>query len=385
MSIRGALRAVRRGILPAALILIPLVAPLFVIAALRSTPAKPRDDMKVHITRDLPIEEFARFAPRKLFAVGLHLQELRSISLSERSYQAQFLYWGRNYFHRSRNDRSQLPEDELRVVNQGRSFSASKHVVRSVEGEGSSPSPFVAYVSYAASGPLYGDFPLHRYPFDSHTLEIVIEPRSLLAEDFLLSVDPNSTLSGAIDPGEWSIKSFTATSEVRTAQSDFSDPALVRKGTVWTSVPRVTFRVEIRRNLLPLLTKVLFPLSALMVIVYCSFFIPLMEVANRRGIAILALLSVTALHVGRSGDLRAVPYLTALDQFFLIAYAGLLLVMLEPVITGRILSRFTEEERKAPDVQLRHPWLRFGLPALRIVFPLWLAGGWYWIALRAGI
>jgi hypothetical protein len=122
-----------------------------------------------------------------------------------------------------------------------------------------------------------------------------------------------------------------------------------------------------------------------MVIVYCGFFIPITDTGGRRGIAILALLSLTALHVGQTSKIRLVSYLTAMDQFFLIAFAAMILVILEPTITGRILARLPKEQREAPDVDRHHPWLRFGLPILRVIFPVWLAGGWYWIALRAGM
>lgn len=89
----------------------------------------------------------------------------------------------------------------------------------------------------------------------------------------ILSVDPNSTLAGSVDLGEWDIRSFSASSEIHMAKSDFSDPALVQKGTLWNLVPRVVFEVTIRRQLLSHLLKELLPLLVILMVGYSNFFV----------------------------------------------------------------------------------------------------------------
>lgn len=63
-----------------------------------------------------------------------------------------------------------------------------------------------------------------------------------------------------------------------------------------------------------------------------------------------------------------------------VAFSLMVMVTIEPLITQRLLPPEKKGEEPPPK---RHPWIRIGLPALRILYPLILGAGWYGVALRA--
>lgn len=308
----------------------------------------------------------------------MYLHNLSDIQVWDRTFQGQFTYWAKNYFDKSKNDRSQLGDDSFQVVNKN-DLQTELQSKRFVE-KGASISPFVSYVSYKAGGTLKNDFYLSAYPFDTHKLEIVVEPTHATAEEMLLSIDPNSSIGNNISLGEWKIKSFQAKSEIFTTKSDFSDPSLIGRGSLWTYVPRVTFEIEIERHIFSNLIKILLPLLIILTMAYMNLFIDPASYEVKAEVCVTSFLSIAALHWVAAGEQSGVSYLTAMDQFFLVSYALILLLTMESVLSNALSSAAEQESNRT---RRPHPWFRMGTPIIRFLYPLILIGGWYWIALQA--
>lgn len=389
-------RAVARGALLSAAILVPCLLPTFAVVYWGDHgEAKARaEDVKVVVRRDAVEKDFPRFSPRKVFHVGLHVEDVSKIDVAGRSFSGRFVFWARNFFDNAANDRSLVDPSEFRIVNRA-DLETEVRAVRPVVDPSAAGAPaqdkagepaaadgerLVAHVSYEASGELRSEFDLRRYPFDRQVIQVVVEPRSHTSESMILGVDPASALSHDVDFGEWELVSFEATSLQRVAQSDYSDPALIDRGRLWNSVPRVVFSVTLKRMLLAHLLKELLPLLVIMLMAYGNFFIGPTQIDTRASVAITGLLAVTALHWTSRADLPGVSYLMAADQFYLIAYALMLIVTLDAIVCLRVSP---PDGQELPEGHARHPWLRFGGPALRVLFPLVLAVGWLAVALRA--
>lgn len=368
------LMAIGRALLFSSAIILPLMAPLFLILIYGQTEEPKTQDFQVEVTRDALEEDFSRLAPRKLYQIGIHIDDLAHIEVDEQLFESRFVYWAKNVFDRSVNDRSEISEDTFRVVN-ANELQTSQKAVRHIRDS----QKFVAYVSHESSGTLKNDFYLSKYPFDTHTLRFIFEPKDLTAEEILLGIDPHSTLTANTSLGSWNVKAFRAYSEVHVAKSDFSDPSTIGKGSLWTSVPRVVFEVVVERQILSHLLKEILPLLLLMVMVYLIFYVRVTDFETRIEMSSLAFLTVTALHWAASDELANVSYLTAMDQFFLVSYGLVLLLLIEAIVLQTIIP---EDESKLKQA-LTHGWFRFGIPALRIIYPLFLAASWYWIALSA--
>lgn len=357
-------KRISRNFLYAAIILIPPMLPFFIFAFYNDRQELTTNETAVVITRDALEKDYNRFTPRKIFHVGMYIQDLANVQVADRTFQGRFVFWTKNFYDKSANDRADLKAgiklvnaDELNIENRG-------------EGSGQ-------YASYEASGTLKNEFYLPDYPFDTHKLLFIFEPRDMTAEEIFLVADPNSSITSGVSIGDWEIKSFEARSEIATAKNDFSDPSLIKKGALWTSVPRVVFEVEIQRKMFSHLIKELLPLLIILLMAFTNLFIDPDEFGSKLQVAFTSFLSVAALH-WVAGEQTGVSYLTAMDKFFLVAFSLVLLICVEA-----LLSREFSDSSNGKSEKLHPRWFRYGVPAIRIVYLIVLVVTWYWIAFTA--
>jgi len=379
----GLLRIARvfpKPFLYASFIIIPLLLPFFAIIFSESPKEKKVSDFPVVCDRESSETAFTRFYPRKLFSIGIFLDDISNISFVNRSFEGKFIFWAKNFFERSLNDRSQIGKDPFSIVN-AHDLELKKRAISYVQVSiGSPPStemadPFISYLSYSAKGELSQEFRLRHYPFDEHKLDIIIEPTYQTAEDMMLWVDPNSLVAGNIDLGEFTITSFRSYAGLYTKRSDFSDPVLVEKGAIWNISPRVTFSVIIKRNPLSVLLKTMLPLLILLLMAYSNFFVDPRLFDAKNAMAVTGFLAAAALHWTSGGELGNMGYLTAIDELFLFSYALFFLVAIESVVSYNQAANKMEDEKK---LHTRFPYF---LLILKVVYPLFLAGGWYFVIL----
>lgn len=355
-----------RGLVYGAILIIPPLLPFFLFSFYDASPGKLENDLHAEITRDALEKDFPTYAPQKIFKIGMYINDLSNVQVADRSFGSRFVFWTKNFYDKSTNDRAKLAEGAIRLVN-------ADEISSELRGERSAH-----YASYESSGTLKNEFYLPDYPFDTHKLRFIFEPRDMTAEDIILTADENSSLSSNVSLGEWEIKSFQARSEVATAQSDFSDPSLIEKGSLWRFVPRVIFEVEIQRKIFSHLIKELLPLLIIMLMAYTNLFVEPDEFDSKIEVAFTAFLSVAALHWVATADQVGGSYLTAMDQFFLVGFSLVMLLSVEALVSRELAEEQDEVEKKV------YPrWFKIVIPALKIVYPLLLVGGWYWIAWQA--
>lgn len=364
------------GLMYSMILIIPSLIP-FVIVSFYDTEAVIRDgDYRVEITRDSLDKDFPKFTPRKILQVGMYISDLYDLSLADRSVGASLTYWTKNYFDKSKNDRSKIGDDSVKFVNSAllRVNQRAKRFVK-----GSDPKDgFVSYISYDGRGVFENDYFLENYPFDKHKLSFVFESKEGSAEDVLLTADPNSSLSSGNSLGEWTVKSFKGYSEVNPAMSDFSDPDNINSGALWTYVPSVVFEVEVERNLLSHFLKSLLPLFITLLMAYTNLYVRPSDFDSRSKAAFTSFLTIAALHWAASGMETGVSYLTAMDQFFLSGYALVFFLIIESVFSRALCDEKHEEENLET-----HPWFVYGMQIIRVLYPIALVGSWYLIIVNA--
>ncbi|MBC8434174.1 MAG: hypothetical protein H8D96_19880 [Desulfobacterales bacterium] len=369
------------------LVIVPLLLPFFAIIFSQGLKDKEHTDFTVVSNWESEKTAFTRFYPRKLFSVGIYIDDISGINFADRSFDSKFVFWAKNFFERSANDRSQLGKDPFNIINAADldiRWRAASYVKNDPDSDNSRnlDDPFVSYISYNVKGKLAQEFYLEHYPFDEHKLKIILEPAYQTAEDMMLWVDPNSLVAGHIDLGEFKITSFTGRSTLHTKRSDFSDPVLITKGAIWNISPRVTFSVNIKRNPFSVLIKTIVPLLILLLMAYSNFFVDPQLFDAKNAMAVTGFLAAAALHWTSGGELGNIGYLTAIDEFFLFSYALFFLVAIESVVSyNRFqsasradISHLNEEKRVSGKTS-------FFLPLLKILFPVFLASSWYFVIL----
>ena len=374
-------------LLYASFIIIPLLLPFFAIIFSESPKKNEVNDFPVVCDKESSETSFTRFYPRKLFSVGIFIEDISNISFANRSFESKFIFWAKNFFERSLNDRSQIGKDPFSIIN-AHDLEVQRRAVSYVQiPVGPHPSaerddPFIYYLSYFAKGELSQEFRLRHYPFDEHKLDIIVEPTYQTAEDMMLWVDPNSLVAGNIDLGEFRITSFKSHAGLYTKRSDFSDPVLVEKGAIWNISPRVTFSVIIKRNPLSVLLKTMLPLLILLLMAYSNFFVDPQLFDAKNAMAVTGFLAAAALHWTSGGDLGGMGYLTAIDELFLFSYALFFLVAIESVVSyNQARKKIGGEAFKRKNGNMMYPKSSYFLLILKVVYPLFLAGGWYFVIL----
>ena len=191
--------------------------------------------------------------------------------------------------------------------------------------------------NYRIFASLTADPDLRRFPFDNHTLSIIIEPKSLNEKQLIISVDQSQTgiAPAARMPG-WE---FTGSNAYATNQSYVTD-----------EVPysRAVFDYGIARDTASTLLKFFLPISLIIVVSLASL---LMKVSSRLGLNASMFLAAVLIHWRIADAIPLVAYATFLDMFMIITYATLVMVL----VSGILILMYNEaknSERVAAVYQL---------------------------------
>jgi hypothetical protein len=164
----------------------------------------------------------------------------------------------------------------------------------------------------------------HRFPFDRHTLQIVVEPRVKDTRGIAMVIDENSTGldSLASIPG-WKFGAGHAYVVNYTYEGE--------------EIPysRVTFSQEITRDWLSTFLKFFLPIMLIVIVSLSSL---LMKVTSRLGLNASMFLAAVLIHWRIADVMPMVEYATFLDYFMIITYAILVMVL----ISGILINRYNE-------------------------------------------
>ena len=188
---------------------------------------------------------------------------------------------------------------------------------------------------------------LVRYPFDTHILPIVVEPKVLTEKDLVLAVDQNSTgLDEESNLPGWSLTGMSSLITNRTYEI----------GEIPYS--RAIFSYGIERDTASTILKFFLPISLIVLVSLASL---LMRVTSRLGLNGSMFLAAVLIHWRIADDIPLVAYATFLDYFMIITYATLVMVL----ISG-ILVLMYSEKKDTGRIEFVNRWSIRIIPALSI-------------------
>lgn len=189
---------------------------------------------------------------------------------------------------------------------------------------------------------------LHDFPFDSHELRLAFVVANMGETRVELLPGEVAGVSEQLSIPDWSIED---------GGLDLT-PATVMEGI--PPVPCASLVLRARRDLSYYLTKVIFPLSVIVMISWTVFWVPPPQIAVQFGFAATSLLNVIAYRFALATQLPRVPYSTRMDTFLTGAFVLVALALVEVVVTGQLLYKERADAAHKVDV------------ACRITFPVML-------------
>jgi len=201
------------------------------------------------------------------------------------------------------------------------------------------------YVSYRTVAFFHFDADFHRYPFDTQTLPIILEHETRGSDELILVDDVESYGASSVEPGRWglgddvSLPEFTATGTSRRVsnhpyKTHFGDLSLVASGSAaFFDCSRMTLAIEIRRNCMPYLIKIMIPLIICLLLPYLVFFIAACNLEVASGLTVTSLLACVAIQLTVVPGLPDVGYIVTSDKLFYLAYLLSMLAMAQTVWT----------------------------------------------------
>ena len=188
---------------------------------------------------------------------------------------------------------------------------------------------------------------LRYFPFDSHNLSIIIEPKTLPEDQMLLMIDQDDTGldEGADIPG-WS---FTISSSAVTNRS-------YTAGEVPYS--RAVFSHGISRDSTSTILKFFLPITLIIIVSLASL---LMKVSSRLGLNASMFLAAVLIHWRVAASIPLVAYATFVDIFMIITYATLVMVL----VSGIMIMKYNEANDTARVNQISWWSLRI-IPAVSL-------------------
>lgn len=227
-------------------------------------------------------------------------------------------------------------------------FEVMNGVMDSVEPAASEKTASTTSSNHRVRATLRDNFLLHNYPFDRQVLRVVIEHRSMQAQELAFLPDreygdtQRNLLSQAIEPkltiSDWVISDVRQGTYEHRYPSDFGSLTKAGEG---VSYSRYLFEIELRRVVLPYVIKFLVPLVIIVLMAFVCFFMHPEQFDAKVMTAITALLSSVAFHVSQADHLPEVGYLVAADKFFLVSYVVIFLTLVEITVE----NYYVHEER----------------------------------------
>lgn len=198
---------------------------------------------------------------------------------------------------------------------------------------------------YRITAALTADPNLRRYPFDRHTLPIVIESKSRNERDMILVIDPADTgLDAEADLPGWGFAGMSS--------------QVTNKTYVNGEVPysRAVFDCDIERDAASTILKFFLPIMLIIIVSLSSL---MMKVSSRLGLNASMFLAAVLIHWRIADAIPLVAYTTFLDLFMIVTYGTLVMVL----VSGILIIKFTESKDTA-QVEMVNYW------SLRIIPPV---------------
>lgn len=174
---------------------------------------------------------------------------------------------------------------------------------------------------------------LRNYPFDSHTIDIIVENRQLTNDKMIFEADPDAT---ALD-NDLKVAGFYLSPTWTSVVTDhyysvFKQTFSSYKFSMFVERPRLA---GFLKGILPAF-----------IIVCCNFlalFMGIDHISQRIGIATSTLIAAVVFHLNLTSSLPPLGYVTFADMFMLLNYLVLLIVLFEVVVTTYFVDSLHHE------------------------------------------
>ncbi|MBI3267924.1 MAG: hypothetical protein HYZ53_02800 [Planctomycetes bacterium] len=267
---------------------------------------------------------------RTVAYLGFHIVDIRNVDLKSQSFFADLYMWMR--FNQTDEAAAKEIEEKLEVMN-GK-FDSKEEADRKKIGD-------ETYVCWRVTGTFFFEADLHKYPFDSQRMSIILENSNLEVDSLILADDRTSYERSKAPPNFWGVKEGLHIPEYHLTNverllstsvysTDFGDPTRPQASSEYA---RIEIALHFQRDYLSYILKIVVPLIIIIGMAYLVFWLPAEEVGTSSAIAITSLLSCMAYNVAVSQDMPQIGYLVISDKFFIASYILLFITLAETVVT----------------------------------------------------
>lgn len=141
--------------------------------------------------------------------------------------------------------------------------------------------------------------------------------------------------------------------------------------------PRIAFSMQVRRHASNYMYNIILPTATLVSLAFCSFTVPVNEVADRASITLTLLLSIIAYKLIIKDELPKVNFLTLIDFYILASMAIVAMISFANAVVGNGVEEITDDVRQMDyecRVVLGTAWVLCNLGfTLRILFRQFVA------------
>ena len=225
------------------------------------------------------------------------------------------------------------------------------------------------YAILRYQGRFSSKFPLEAYPFDTQTLQVIMEDILAGAREQVyvpdgkhpVMIDPIITLPG-FKVGKPAMQITT-----NTYPTNFGDLTVGKVD----PYSRIVISIPVTRPVLAMSIKTIVPILLIVVCASLVFFVRPHYVEGRIGLGITALLTLVALQLTATAPLPDVDYLMMLDKIFLLAYLFIIIALARVVATS---WRGAEPDAEAAIKRTDRVWFGtvFGVYLAANIAVLWM-------------
>ncbi len=319
------------------------VAEIIIAQASAPDQPKPAEKNDTENLKSYPIEA----KPIKVL-IGLHISNLANIDQSTESFDigGYLMYTWRDSRLAYQPNKSgvkdssldQIWHPALEMVNTKASISSDTIIEILPDGTVLAQEHFIRTLSSALD--------LQRFPFDRQSFDIVIESLRYAKSMVELVVDPTKISLGKdkfVSLSEWNLGKISGTNG-----KSFFPPEKQDYG-------RVTIGLEAERVPGFYISKVIIPLLLITIASWSVFWIKPQEFSTQISVAFTNLLTIVALLLVINDKLPRVGYLTLMDGFTAICFLSILVVILELLLTHRLVS--IDNHTKAEHIHRLAQWV----------------------------
>ncbi len=268
--------------------------------------------------------------------IGLYLNDIYDVNLSEKSFSAQFWVW-LNYQDSTLRPEETLEFPNAKETNVQMAFSEQKGGIR--------------WASRRLTAILKKDWDVRRFPFDLQKMVIELEESDRDTSSIIYvpdrqntKIDPKLSLSG------WKIERFELTTGARRYDTTYGDPTLTES----SAYAHAEFALYLRRQTLGLFFSLFTGMYVSFFISWLVFFIDPIDVDPRFGLSVGGLFAAVGNKYIVDSILPQSTTFTLVDKLHVVTYFFLLLCIVLSVTSLRIWKNGSPEASARFD---RHSWM----------------------------